>query len=178
MFLYYCFIMKMKTKSLNFTKEESEAIYKIVKEYNEDLPETGERYYNDYNDIYEKPIKRKIISSILKKVGQQLPRKEEIDKEFLRKKYHPFNNEIDEKVYRILEKAFEQLKTVEIEYFNMESAECKKRKIDIYYKSRRYTIAYCHLRNGIRKFRTSRIVSAKLTNDNYNIPREFNKNNY
>ena len=68
------------------------------------------------------------------------------------------------------------MKTVEISYFNMDGAEFKKRKLDIYYKSRKYTIGYCHLRKGIRKFRTSRIASAKLTDDNYKIPENFNKN--
>ncbi len=60
----------------------------------------------------------------------------------------------------------------------MESAEFSKRKLDIYYKSRRYVIGYCHLRKGIRKFRTHRIASAKLINNNYKIPEDFDKNNY
>ena len=60
----------------------------------------------------------------------------------------------------------------------MESAEFSKRKIDIYYKSRRYTIGYCHLRKDIRKFRTSRISSAKITNETYQIPKDFDKNQY
>ena len=60
----------------------------------------------------------------------------------------------------------------------MESAEFSKRKVDVYYKSRKYVIGYCHLRKGIRKFRISRIAFAKLTNDNYKIPGGFDKNEY
>jgi len=70
------------------------------------------------------------------------------------------------------------LKTIEITYFNMESADFSKRKLDVYYKSRRYTIGYCHLRKDIRKFRTNRIASAKLTIDSYKIPSNFNKKDY
>ncbi len=170
----------MKGKSFELTKEEAEAVYKIVKEYEKDAPESDKEYYNDYYDEYETPIKKKIIKSILVKTGSVLPenQKTEIDKDFLRKKYHTFNNEIDERVYTIIEKAFAQLKTIEITYFNMESADFSKRKLDVYYKSRRYTIGYCHLRKGIRKFRTHRIASAKLTNDNYKIPEDFDKNSY
>jgi predicted DNA-binding transcriptional regulator YafY len=60
----------------------------------------------------------------------------------------------------------------------MESAQFNKRQIDVYYASARYTIGYCHLRNAMRKFRTSRIASAKLTDKTYKIPKNFNKNDY
>lgn len=166
--------------NFGLTKEEAEALYKIIKEYEKDAPESDKEYYDDYYDEYKTPIKNKIIRSILDKITNILPKeqKEEIDKDFLRQKYHTFNNEIDEKVYSIIEKAFTQLKAIEIKYFNMESAEFSKRKLDVYYKSKRYVIGYCHLRKDIRKFRTHRIASAKLTNDNYKIPDDFDKNRY
>lgn len=163
-----------------FNKEEAKALYKIIKEYEKDAPESDKEYYDDYYDEYETPIKKKIIKAILSKISKILTEKQriEIDKDYLRKKYHTFNNDVDERVYSIIEKAFSQLKTVEITYFNMESADFSKRKLDIFYKSRKYTIGYCHLRKDIRKFRTSRIASAKLTNDNYKIPKDFDKNQY
>jgi len=163
-----------------FNKEEAEVVYKLVKEYEKDAPESDKEYYDDYYDEYETPIKKKIIKSILIKIDGLLPEKQrvEIDKDFLKKKYHTFNNDVDKKVYSVIEKAFSQLKTIEITYFNMESADFSKRKLDVYYKSRRYTIGYCHLREDIRKFRTSRIASAKLTNDSYKIPKDFEKNAY
>jgi len=167
-------------KPINLSKEEAEALYKIIKEYEKDAPESDKEYYDDYYDEYETPIKKKIINSILSKVSVFLPEKQrvEIDKDFLRKKYHTFNNDIDDKVYSVIEKAFSQLKTVEIKYFNMERAEFSKRRLDIYYKSSKYIIGYCHLRKEIRKFRTSRISSAKLTNEIYQIPKDFDKNQY
>src|SRR3989344_5019386 len=169
-----------KEESFELTKEEAEALYKIVKEYEKDAPESDKKYYDDYYDEYETPIKKKIIKSILEKINNLLPEEQrvEIDKDFLRKKYHTFNNEVDERVYSVIEKAFSQLKTIEITYFNMESANFSKRELDIYYKSRKYTIGYCHLRKDIRKFRTSRIASAKLTSDHYKIPGDFDKNKY
>lgn len=172
--------MDEKEKTTEFSKEESEALYKIIKEYEKDAPESDREYYDDYYDEYKAPIKKKTINSVLKKISANLPKdqKGEIDKDFLREKYHTFNNEINEKVYSGIEKAFSQLKTVEIKYFNMESAEFSKRKIDVYYKSRRYTLGYCHLKKGIRKFRTSRIASAKLTDETYQIPEDFDKNKY
>jgi len=170
----------MNQKTLNLKTEELAAIYKIIKDYEENAPEDEEEFYNDHYDENEEPIDKKLLISILKKISKQLPEenKEEIDKDFLRKKYHTFNNNINEKAYAIIEKAFEQLRTVEIEYFSMESAKFSKRKLDIYYKSRKYTIGYCHLRKAVRKFRTSRIASAKLTDSHYKIPKSFDKNDY
>ena len=171
--------IKMKDK-FQLTKEETEALYTIIKEYEKDAPESDKEYYDDYYDEYKTPIKKRTIKSILNKITNLLPeeQKEEIDKDFLRQKYHTFNNEVNERVYSIIEKAFNQLKTIEIEYFNMESAKFSKRKLDVYHKSRKYVIGYCHLRKDIRKFRTHRIASAKLTRDSYKIPEGFDKNKY
>ena len=165
---------------IKLAPEEVEALYYILKDYQKNSPESDEEYYNDYQDEYEEPISKKIIVSLIKKISSKLPKetKEEINKDFLRQKYHTYNNEINEKAYSIIEKAFSQLKTVEISYFNMENAQFKNRKIDIYYKSRKYTIGYCHLRKAIRKFRTSRIGSAKLIDQTYQFPKNFDKNNY
>lgn len=169
-----------KNQQSEFSKEEAEALYRIIKEYEKDAPESDKEYYDDYYNEYETPIKKKIIKSIITKIENGLPKdkKEEVDKDFLRKKYHTFNKDIDEKVYATIEKAFNQLKTLEIKYFNMESANFNKRKLNIYYKSRTYILGYCHLRKQIRKLRTSRISSAKLTNDSYKIPSDFDKNKY
>lgn len=170
----------MANKLLNFTDDELGVIYRLVKEYEQNAPESDDDYHDGYYDEYTTPVESKVLNSILKKTGDNLTKheKEEIDKDFLRKKYHTFNNSINERVYAVIEKAFSKLKSVEIEYFNMGSAEFSKRKIDVYYKSMRYTIGYCHLRKEIRKFRTSRIASAKMTKDSYKIPSDFNKKDY
>ena len=93
-------------------------------------------------------------------------------------KYHTYNNSINQNAYSTLKKAFQQLKTVEISYFDMESAEFIKRDVDVCYTSAKYTIGYCHLRKAMRKFRTSRVASAKMTDKIYKIPKSFNKNDY
>jgi predicted DNA-binding transcriptional regulator YafY len=172
--------MKIKNNPPSFSSDELGAIYKLFNKFREENQETEGEYYDDYYDSYEEVITPRIIKSVLSKITNLLPneQKEEIDKDFLRKKYHTFNNYVDENVYSTIERAFSQLKTIEITYFNMESAEFSKRKIDVYYKSRKYTIGYCHLRKEIRKFRTSRIASVKLTKENYKIPKDFDKNNY
>ena len=169
---------KKENKNLNFGDEELESFYKVVREYYENTPDNSEDYY--YGDYYNEPINKKIVKSILDKTGKVLPQrsKELIDKDFLRKKYDIFNNAVEEKVWLTVNKAFQQLRTVEIEYFNMENAEFKKRKINIYHKSSKYIVAYCHLRKDMRKFRMSRINSAKLTNNKYKIPKNFDKNDY
>src|SRR3989338_11240037 len=107
--------MGEKEKTTKFSKEEAEALYKIIKEYEKNAPESDKEYYDDYYDEYETPIKKKIIQSVIKKISVFLPEKQKvmIDKDFLRKKYHTFNNEIDNKVYSVIEKAFSQLKTVD-----------------------------------------------------------------
>ena len=171
--------MKIAKDELRFNGNELRALYQIVKSFNEGLIENpSESWEMDY---YEKPlVDRKPLLTILKKIEEMLPKKERdgIIKDFLRRKYSTFNNEIDEKVYAVIEKAFDKLKTVEIGYFDMESAEVKNRPLDIYYKSRKYTIGYCHLKNAIRKFKTSKIVYARIINKNYTIPNDFNKNDY
>jgi len=171
--------MKLTKDELSFNGNELKVLYQIVKSFDEGLIKNpSESWETDY---YEKPlIDRKLILTILKKIEEMLPKKERegIIKDFLRRKYSTFNNEIDEKVYAVIEKAFDKLKTVEIGYFDMESAEVKKRPLDIYYKSRKYTIGYCHLKKAIRKFRTSRIVYARIIDKNYIIPNDFNKRDY
>jgi len=161
-----------------FTNQELNKIYKILKAFDEGLiVNPSEEWELDYYD--EKIANKKGIKPILKKIEKLLPSEiEETNKTILRRRYDSFNNEINETAYRKIEKAFNEQKTIEIGYFNMSSAEVRKREVDVYHKTRKYVIGYCHLRKAIRKFRTSRIVSAKLTNKRYDIPANFNKNKY
>jgi predicted DNA-binding transcriptional regulator YafY len=160
------------------TSEELQVIYSILKEHEENPDESEEGF--GYDDDYSEIVSSEKVRSIIKKIGKSLPDeyKDKVDKEFLRKKYSTFNNDVDAKVYATLKKSLEQLRAVEIEYFSMESAGLRKRKVDVYYTSARYTIGYCHLRHAMRKFRTSRIASAKLTDSKYKIPKCFDKNDY
>jgi predicted DNA-binding transcriptional regulator YafY len=165
--------MKGLERTIKFTDLELQALYEIVKKHHENEEE-------NYYDYYEDEIDLKVIKSIQKKIINSLPKemKKEIDKNILREKYHTYNNIIDDKAYSNIKNALQDKKTVEMKYFNMENAEFIKRKVDIYYTSMRYTIGYCHLRKAIRKFRTSRIASAKIIDKIYTIPENFNKNDY
>ena|SRR3990172_5603763 len=161
------------------TTAEIRKIYRIVKAFSEGLiVNPSQDWELDYHD--ERIADSEGLGKILKKLESLLPRSEleRIDKSLLRRKYDTFNNEIDEGVYGKIEKGFSERRTVEIGYFDMSSAEVIRRRIDIYHKSRKYVIAYCHLRNAIRKFRTSRIASARLTAKTYAIPEGFDKGSY
>ena len=165
-------------KSIEFSDSELTALYKIIKNQHENTCDIEDDSYDE--EYFSKPIDKKTITSLATKITKVLPKetKKELDKELLRKKYHPYNNTLDEKVYATLKNAYKKLKTTEIKYFDMNTAEFIKRHIDVYYTSAKYTIGYCHLRKAIRKFRTSKIASAKLIDKNYTIPSDFNKNKY
>ncbi|MEK6952547.1 MAG: WYL domain-containing protein [Nanoarchaeota archaeon] len=164
---------------VRFTNKELKEIYKILRAFDENLIiNPSEEWELDYYD--EKIVDKKNLKPILKKIENILPKEEfeNLNKNVSRRKYSTFSNEIDENVYRKIEKAFNDGKTVEIGYFDMGSAEVRKREIDVYHKTRKYVIGYCHLRNAIRKFRTSRIVLARLTDKSYTTPDSFDKGQY
>jgi predicted DNA-binding transcriptional regulator YafY len=166
-------------KEDNLRKDELLKIYRILNAYNEGIIVNPSEDWEV--DIYDDIISdKKGLDIILEKIESLLPFDEcdKIKKQILRRRYDTFNNEIDESVYDKIEKAFNQRKTAEIGYFDMKSVEIKTREIDIYYKSRKYVIAYCHLRNDMRKFRTSKIVTAILTGKTYEIPKDFDKSKF
>ena len=163
----------------DLTNEELKKIYLILKALDESqIGYPAEEW--ELNHFDERLIDRKGIRRILEKLRRSLPERDakEVDRKVLLRKYSIFGSEVDEKVYLELEKAFNNKNRVEIEYFSPERAEGVRRKIDIYYKSRRYIIAFCHLRGAIRKFRTGRIMSARSTKEKYSIPKDFDKKKF
>lgn len=165
--------------TLNLSIKELKKIHQTLKALDEGLiTNPSEEWELDYYD--QKIVERKGIKPILKKIEKLLPKGESegINKRILRRKYDTFNNEINESVYRKIEKAFNSKKIIEIGYFDMSSAEVRKREIAVYHKTRKYIIGYCYLRKAIRKFRNSRIVTAKETNKDYIIPKNFDKGRY
>lgn len=165
--------------SITFSRKEATQVHQILKAFDEGLiVNPSEDWELDHYD--ERIADKKGLKPIIKKIEKSLPveESEETNKTFLRRRYDTFNNEIDESVYRKIENAFNNKKTVEIGYFNMASAETIKREIGVYHKTRRYVIGYCHLRKAMRKFKTSRIVTAKLTNKHYKIPDNFDNKRY
>lgn len=79
-------------------------------------------------------------------------------------------------VDKILRVGFDQRKTLEIEYSTPanNAGQRHSREIDIYSFNLGRVIAYCHLRKDMRTFNIRRILSAKLTENRYKIPTDFN----
>lgn len=75
----------------------------------------------------------------------------------------------------ILHEAFAQRRTLEIEYSSPNNNAGKRhtRKIDIYDFDLGRIVAYCHLRKAQRTFNIRRILSAKLTKTEYEVPADF-----
>jgi predicted DNA-binding transcriptional regulator YafY len=134
-----------------------------------ELDEYGERLVNGRG-----------IDRIIRKLEASLPKEqaEEIQKTVLLRRYHTYHDEVDERLYSTLDRAFQSKRRVEIDYFSIERAEATKREVDIYYLSRRYMIAFDHLRKAIRKFRASRVMKARIRNESYKIPESFDKHAY
>lgn len=165
--------------SITLSKKEAVQIYQILKAFDEGIIiNPSENWELDHYD--ERIADRTGLKTIIKKIEKSLPKKEseKTKKTVLRRRYGTYSNEINESAYRKIKSAFSNKKTVRIGYFDMASAETIKREIDVYHKTRRYVIGYCHLRNAIRKFRTIRIVTAKLTDKDYTIPDNFDKNRW
>ena len=78
---------------------------------------------------------------------------------------------------KILEDAMRERKRLSIEYISSENSDGlgykKSRLIDIYEIKRDSIEAFCHLRQGLRNFRISRILKAELTNESYSVPQDF-----
>jgi predicted DNA-binding transcriptional regulator YafY len=161
----------MATGSVRFTENELFLIYRALQALSDNSYDY-EGWYDDY-ELSEDTGK------LLKKIEAASERiSNELKKDILREKYHTFRDNVDERVHATLRKAFENNERVAIGYFNLDSGEIKNREIDVYYMSSKYTVAYCHLRKDMRKFRNSRIVTAKLTGKKYKIPKSFNKKDY
>lgn len=77
---------------------------------------------------------------------------------------------------QILQEALAEHKTLEIEYSspNNNAGRRLSRQIDIYAFDLGRIIAYCHLRRALRTFNIRRILTAKLMQKPYQIPTDFN----
>lgn len=164
---------------VKFTEKELKKVYNILKALDEGLLENPSQDWE--MDYYDEPlIHNKGIKPILRKIQKALPKElhNEVEKKVLVRRYDTFNNQIDDKVYRTVNKAFNDKLRLDIEYFSMSKEKAISRKVDIYAKNSKYMVGFCRLRQAIRKFRLSRIVSAKLTDKTYRIPFNFNKRDY
>lgn len=76
----------------------------------------------------------------------------------------------------ILHEAYRNHRTIEIEYSSLKTKAGQRhtRQIDIYDFDLGKVIAFCHLRQDLRSFNIRRILSARLTDNLYKIPADFN----
>jgi len=158
---------------------ELREIYGLLKAASEGmLTYYGEEWELDHFD--ERLVEWRKLKPIVRKVRKLLSQEavKEVDKRILLRKYGVFGLPVDERIYSELEDAFVNNRRVEIEYFSMSRAEAIKRRVDIYYLSRRYMVAFCHLRGDVRKFRTSRVVSVRVLSERYKVPKDFDKHDY
>jgi predicted DNA-binding transcriptional regulator YafY len=91
------------------------------------------------------------------------------------RKYHPYHNEVDEKLYAIFERAFRMRRRIEMEYFSLHRREVTRREIDVYHLSKKYLVARDYLTGEVRTFRTSRVVNVAIKKERYEIPAGFDK---
>lgn len=77
---------------------------------------------------------------------------------------------------QILKEAFQKRRTLEVEYSSPANnvGQRHSRQIDIYNFDLGRIIAWCHLRKAMRTFNIRRVLSAKLTENKYEIPAGFN----
>ncbi|TRZ49524.1 MAG: WYL domain-containing protein [Dehalococcoidia bacterium] len=76
----------------------------------------------------------------------------------------------------ILKEAYNLRRSLEIEYSSPanNAGQRHSRQIDIYDFDFGRIIAYCHLREAMRTFNIRRVLSARLTENKYEIPADFN----
>lgn len=84
----------------------------------------------------------------------------------------------DRMVLEKLRNAFEQRKSIEIEYISWKDngdGFRKQRLVDIYRITDEGAEGYCHLRQDVRKFKFNRIFNASISDRKYQIPIEYTK---
>lgn len=89
----------------------------------------------------------------------------------------PWGRSVKAPIGKILEEAMQGRRRLAIEYISSENRNGegyrKSRLIDIYEIKKDSIEAFCHLRQGLRNFRISRILKAEVTGESYLIPRDF-----
>lgn len=94
---------------------------------------------------------------------------------------HAVNSSI-QPVLTEIEQAVEKELSVEIDYRTGRDKQPKNRRIDpygmVYWNDKWYTVAYCHLRNGIRSFRVDRILSIKCSQNIFTRPEAFSSRQF
>lgn len=130
------------------------------------------------------PLEKK-LSSIFEKIRQSLPSTVTIDSRFLDGSLTyipdalaPIENEVFDAVFSGLKKK----QTLSFEYKPLQKTTFMERKVDPYHiicqRGNWYVIGYCHLKNEVRIFSFSRMQNVQLTNERFEVPKDFNAKDY
>lgn len=84
---------------------------------------------------------------------------------------------IDEKIFNGIFKALELKKIIKFDYKNLKSQEYKRRTFEcykiLYHKGNWYVIGFDHEKKEKRNFALSRIRNIKITDNDYELPKDF-----
>jgi predicted DNA-binding transcriptional regulator YafY len=165
-------------KSVRLTALELRTALLILRAFREGLLANVDEAW-ELDEYGERLVSGRGVDRVIRKQAS-LPKEqaEEIQRTVLLRRYHTYHDEVDERLYSTLNRAFRNKRRIEIDYFSMERAEATKREVDIYYLSRKYMIAFDHLRKAVRKFRISRVMKVRIRDESYEIPENFDKHAY
>ncbi len=163
----------MKNK---LSDKELKDIYLLFKAYSENVVEETSYISDDDPEI----INQGSILTLLLKISGMLPPNliKRLDFSILARKYGDWNRYPDPEILDIIDDCFESGRAIEIEYFSMGSKKISRRRLNVFAHNARYVVGFCHNAGEIRKFRKSRIISAKGMKEKYKIPRDFEKKEY
>lgn len=166
-------------KNLELRQSELSAIYALVKLYLEDIVVAPGYHGEDNTDEIYELVSKKELGTLMKKIKAVMGKTalSKSENVFIEAKYGDWNRTPDEDVMEKIEEGMNSKRTASMEYFSPDSG-ISKRNLDIYAKNARYTVGFCHLRKEIRKFRNSRIMSIKLLNGKFKVPKGFDKKEF
>lgn len=89
---------------------------------------------------------------------------------------------VDAHHYALVEKALQEQRQIRLRYHSLHRDEINQRQVDPYYLLHKngawYFIGFCHERREIRMFALSRVMTVELTETNFTIPADFDKEKY
>ena len=125
------------------------------------------------------------FKNIMEKVSEMLPDQVDVNTSFLNKDISFISDplpKIESEVFETIFKSIKLRKTIEFEYRSVAKTEYTNKKIDCYkvicQKGNCYVLGLSHNKNEIRIYALSRMQNVELTNDSFEIPQDFDLNNY
>ncbi len=125
------------------------------------------------------PVYQK-LKTVFRKIEEALPEKVSVQPDWVEERISVIADpqaNLDSAVWDIVAQGLHNNKSLQILYQNPKGKKASERMVDPYhvvrYQGEWYLIGYCHLRQGRRTFALSRIRSAELTNQGFEVPDDF-----